>query len=230
VKEDIGNLVHPVLSYALRLKERLAQGEAADLETEQATLKGLLLSEHEARRFGDFGGERMPQDASMVGQTMAGRRGAEGFLGIRFALTCWLDEVFILDSPWEAVWENHLLERALYGSRDRAWLFWEQARKAEARPGGDALEVFYLCVMLGFRGEYRHEPDKLHAWIEATKVRLSKLQPQEMPHPAELEPPVHVPPLRWRRKLDRMVLVAAVLVLCVIPFVSFLVVTKMFGQ
>jgi len=229
VKDDIGNLVHPVFTYALRLKERLAQGEPADLETEQATLKGLLLSEHEARRYGDFGGDRAP-DASSAGQTLQGRRGADGFLGIRFALTCWLDEIFILDSPWEAQWENHLLERALYGSRDRAWLFWEQARKAEARPGGDALEVFYLCVMLGFRGEYRHEPDKLQAWVEATKTRLAKMQPQEMPHPAELEPPVNVPPLRWRGKLDRMVLVAAVMVLCVIPFVSFLVVTKVFGQ
>src|SRR5207253_1176639 len=136
VRDDIGNLVHQVFSHALRLKERLAKGEQADLETEQAMLKGMLLSDHEARRFADYGGDR-GLDLSSVSRTMEGRRGAEGFLGIRYALACWLDEIFILDSPWEAVWENHLLERALYGSRDRAWLFWEQARRAEARAGGD---------------------------------------------------------------------------------------------
>jgi type VI secretion system protein ImpK len=227
VKDDIGDLVHPVFSYALRLKDRLAQGDHPDLETEQATLKELLLSEHVARRYADFGGDR-PFEHSMSGRTMEGRRTADGFLGIRFALACWLDEIFILDSPWAAEWENNSIERALYGSRDRAWLFWEQARRAEARAGGDALEVFYLCVMLGFRGEYRHEPDKLQTWVTTTMARLNK--PQEMPSPPETEPPVNVPPLRWRAKLDRMVLVAAVLVLCVIPFVSYLVVTKMLGS
>ena len=49
MKEEIANLVHPVFNYGLRLKERLARGEASDMETEQATLKGLLLGENEAQ-------------------------------------------------------------------------------------------------------------------------------------------------------------------------------------
>jgi len=47
MKEEIAKLVHPVITRGLRLKERLERGQAATLETEQAALTGLLLSEHE---------------------------------------------------------------------------------------------------------------------------------------------------------------------------------------
>ena len=72
------------------------------------------------------------------------------FLGVRYGLTCWLDELFILYSPWERLWNERKLEASLYGTNDRAWRFWEQARLAESRAGSSALEVFYLCVILGF--------------------------------------------------------------------------------
>ena len=34
---------------------------------------------------------------------------------------------------------------------------WNTVRNAESRSGTDALEVFFLCVMLGFRGDKREE-------------------------------------------------------------------------
>jgi type VI secretion system protein ImpK len=229
MREDIANLVHPVLSYGLRLKERVARGEAGDMDTEQATLKGLLLGEMEARRVADYGGERGSVDQSTIGGRGmgmdAGRRG-DAFLGIRYALVCWLDEIFIIDSPWSQEWNEHKLESMLYGSNDRAWAFWEQARKAESRPGGDAMEVFFLCVMLGFRGEYRDQPDRLQAWHVATQARLAKSQGQEMQLPPELDPPVFVPPRYWRDRMQRMVVVAAVVALCLIPVVAFVLVNQ----
>ena len=42
----------------------------------------------------------------------------------------WLDELFILYSSWESAWNERKLEGSLYGSNDRAWRFWEQARIA----------------------------------------------------------------------------------------------------
>src|SRR5689334_16971706 len=144
MQESIAQLVHPVFGYGLQLKERLARGEALTFEIEQAALKGMLLSEIEARRWADFGGEG----------DQAGRgRGGQQFLGIRYALVCWLDEVFIRDSPWSARWNERKLEVALSGTNDREGKFWEQAKLTEARSGSDAIEVFFLCVMLGFRGE-----------------------------------------------------------------------------
>ena len=58
--EEVAKLVHPVLTYALRLKARLKAGEAPSLDVEQSALKGLLLSDVEARRWSSFGGDSRP--------------------------------------------------------------------------------------------------------------------------------------------------------------------------
>jgi type VI secretion system protein ImpK len=227
MRDDIANLVHPVFNYGVRLKERVARGEATDMDTEQATLKGLLLGETEARRVADYGGDRSIDQSTMGGRALdPSRRSSESFLGIRYALVCWLDEIFIVDSPWGPEWNEHKLESMLYGTNDRAWAFWEQARKAESRPGGDALEVYFLCVMLGFRGEYREQPDRLQAWVAATQSRIAKGMAQEMQLPPELDPPVYVPPRYWRDRMQRMVVVAAVVALCLIPVVAFVLVNQ----
>lgn len=227
MKEEIANLVHPVIMYGLNLKDRIRRNEAGDMYTEQATLKGLLLSDLEARRYADFGGDRVA-DLSLRQSLDPGRR-QDTFLGVRYALACWLDEIFIAaDSPWAMDWENNKLETQLYGTNDRAWLFWEQAKKAESRPGGDALEVFFLLVMLGFRGEYLDQPDRLQAWVSATQARIAKLQGQEMQLPPELEPPTNVPPRYGRERMERMVFTAAGLTLILIPVVSSVVVLKVF--
>jgi type VI secretion system protein ImpK len=220
MNEPIAELVHPILHYGLRLQERLRAGETPILDTEQATLKGMLLSGSEARRWIDFGGEAEP-----VGRGADDEPGRnELFLGVRYALVCWLDEIFVLDSPWESAWNERKLEAALYGSNDRAWKFWDQASRAELRPGSDALEVFYLCVMLGFRGELREDAGRLRTWVEAVRARIVKEQPTDWPAPAELEPPTNVPPLHGRKRLQRMILTAGGLLLLLIPVVAFFIV------
>jgi type VI secretion system protein ImpK len=233
MKEEIANVVHPVFQYGLRLKERLGRAEGADLDmlTEQSNLKGLLLSDLEAKRFTDYGGDKT-SDHSSAGRSLDGgrRSSADMFLGIRYALVCWLDEIFIADSPWSEEWKEHTLEQSLYSSRERAWWFWEQARKAEARPGGDALEVCYLCVMLGFRGELRHDPDKLQGWIAASQTRIARGQEKEMAGPAETEPPVNVPPRYGQDRFQRMVLWAALLVLVMIPVMAFVLVKALASE
>src|SRR5262249_62306200 len=117
----------------------------------------------------------------------------EAFLGIRYALVCWLDEIFILDSPWASEWNERKLEEGLYGTNDRAWKFWEQARKAEARPGTDALEVYYLCVVLGFRGDLRNAPERLAGWRNTIESRIAKGQGQERQGPPGRTQPLDVP-------------------------------------
>jgi type VI secretion system protein ImpK len=234
MKEEIANLVHPVINYGLRLKERLERNEMPDMDTEQAALKGLLLSDSEARKWADFGGE-VGSDSRVSRANLlvsTGRQSADGFLGIRYALVCWLDEIFILlDSPWSRRWNEQKLETQLYGTNFRAEWFPEQAERAESRRGSDALEVFFLCVMLGFRGRWREEPDKLQAWVSKTLIQLARGQGQECPLPAEHEPPTSVPPRHGRERLQKMVLMAGVLVLCIIPVFAFLVVkTGIFGR
>ena len=111
MRDEIANLVHPVLTYGVDLKDRLDRGEDPNLESEQAHLKGLLLSDSEARRHGDFGGEGDAHSmVSVVGATRGGdsgrRGGSDHFLGVRYALACWLDELFILGSSWESAWND----------------------------------------------------------------------------------------------------------------------------
>jgi type VI secretion system protein ImpK len=225
MQDDLGNLVHPVFAYGLNLRDRLDRGAAPALASEQAALKTLLQSDHDAARWAEFGGEEERQGLAFRPEPDGEGRPASGerFLGARYALACWLDELFILYSPWEAAWNERKLEVALYGSNDRAWKFWDQARLAETRPTTDALEVFFLCVMLGFRGELRDDPDRLRAWVGAAQARLSRPDP-EWPHPPELEPPTNVPPLHGRDRFRQMAYVGGMVLLLLVPILTFLAV------
>src|SRR5262245_34708680 len=124
MRKEIADLVYPVFTYALRVKEQLARGDSPTLSREQAGPKGLLKSESEARRWSDYSGEQS------VGASIAGRGSPSSFLGIRYALVCWLDEIFILDSPWRREWNEKKLETELYGTNERNEKFWEQAKRA----------------------------------------------------------------------------------------------------
>src|SRR5947209_8717920 len=213
MQDKIARQVHQVLGYGLELKERLEHGERPNFDAEQTKLKGLLLGDGELRYSTDYAGEAA--GTSVTGgnpRTSQGAlRGTEPFMGIRYALACWLDEVFIADSPWSDEWTEKMLEVALYGgSSQRAWRFWEQAKKAEARPGTDALEVYLWCVMLGFRGE--PPPDlKPAQWVENVRKRVLAATAQEFTPPPEKEPPTFVPVLRGRERFATMLRVAAAL-------------------
>jgi type VI secretion system protein ImpK len=227
MRDEIARLVHPVLDRGLELRQRLLRGERPVLYAEQAILKGLLLTEEEAQRLVDFGGEPevRPVNRARTTSDVGVQETDPQFLGVRYALVCWLDEVFVLDSPWESQWNERKLEGALYGTNDRAWQFWEQARRAESRPGTDALEVFYLCVMLGFRGELREDPEKLGAWIAGTRGRLAR--PPEWTPPPSADPPTDVPLLRGRQSLQRMVFLGGLVLLLVIPVLAFFLVQQL---
>ena len=61
------------------------------LMTEQAALKGLLGSATQTAPW--------DSDGNPVNVSQAGAGARSNFLGIRYGLTCWLDEIMV-DSPW----------------------------------------------------------------------------------------------------------------------------------
>ena len=73
----------------------------------------------------------------------------------KYALTSWIDDVLI-EAPWEGRdwWENNSLEFAYFKTRDRATEFFIKSKQAAELSRRDFLEVFYVCVVLGFRGMY----------------------------------------------------------------------------
>lgn len=230
MRQEIADLVYPVLTSGVRLRDRLAvRGQTPDIDAEQAALKRLLLGPTEAGQWADFGGDEKESSGSSMELRLEDnpRRGEGRFLGIRFALVCWLDELFILDSPWKTAWNEKKLEVDLYGSNDRAWRFWEQARMAEGRSTPDAHEVFYLCVMLGFRGELREQRDQLRAWVRAAKARASRIKGLEWPYSLDVTPPTQVPPLDAQARFERMVVVAGAAFLFLLPFVAYYIVHRL---
>ena len=148
---QFGELVHPLISHALDLKDQLARGETPDLEVEQRRLIELLRSNGEVRHLNDYTGD------------------GTAFLGARYALSCWIDELFIVHTPWADLWKERPFEVALYGTRERAGKFWDQADLVLRRPnsprvltapGLDAMETFFLCIVLGFRGSIWRTPER----------------------------------------------------------------------
>jgi type VI secretion system protein ImpK len=217
MRDENANVVYPVLLRALEIAKRLGDGETLSFEVEQAALRTMLLSELEARRLPEYGGDAEPISYRPA---TAGAAARQRFLGIRYALACWLDELFLNHTTWDALWNEQKLEMELYGTNDRSWKFWEQAQLAEKRTANDALEAFFLCAELGFRGDLAGEPAKLEAWLTSVRTQLARAQSQPWIAPPEREPQTNVPPLRGRNRLQKMLLVGGVLLLLLIPVLT----------
>lgn len=85
----------------------------------------------------------------------------------KYALASWADEMLV-DAPWDGRdwWSNNVLEMELFNTRQCYDQFYVRAKEASTLPQRDALEVFYVCVVLGFRGLYR-DPDFSQQTIQA---------------------------------------------------------------
>jgi type VI secretion system protein ImpK len=191
---QFGELVHPVISHALDLKEQLDRGAKLDLDVEQRRLIERLRANGEVRHLFDYTGD------------------GTVFLGARFALSCWIDELFIVHSSWADLWKERPFEVALYGSRERAGKFWDQADlvlrrpnspRAPAAPGLDATETFFLCIVLGFRGKYLENPGKVREYVEEMRPLVTRTTP--WPMPLEHGVKTNVEPLLGRSRLRRVI-------------------------
>jgi hypothetical protein len=244
---DILTQMHRVLDAGIALKERLERGERPDLSREQAELKVLLVGDNELRRMPDYVGDGGGHGQSIIGGGGhsligggldvsiigggGGRGSGSGFRGVQYALTCWLDEIFTIDSPsdWANSWNEQKLETELLRSNARREGFWSQAKLAEIRPGTEVLEAFYWCVMLGFRGALREDPVKLDNWVRATRARLVSGQQSEWPLPPEREVPTNVPPRGAKDSFQNMMMAWQVAMLIAVPFVTYILI-RVWGQ
>jgi type VI secretion system protein ImpK len=218
--DELSAAVHAVFDRGLDLKARLDRGDEVSVDAEQAEFRRLLAGPDGADRWADFVGDA----ADPTGVP----RGGPPFLGLRYALACWVDELVILYTRWDAVWNERKLEVALYGTNDRAWRFWEQASAAERRPDPALLGVYLLCVALGFRGDYRDDPRKLTDWVAAAKERAGR-PPGDPPSPPARPPAVDVPPLRGRDDMQQMALAAGMVLLLGLPVLAYLAVRQLAG-
>ena len=129
---DFAKAVDTVFLMVLGLLDRVGQGESLDPKVVRNRIKGWLNdAENELSRKKEW--------------QLA-----------KYAIISWIDEVMI-DAPWEhgRWWNENKLETELLGTNDREWNFYVQANEAAKLDKRDALQVYYVAVVLGFRGIYR---------------------------------------------------------------------------
>jgi type VI secretion system protein ImpK len=195
MNKPFGRIVYKIIGRALDVKARLDNGEPVDIEAVRTELIGLVRSEGEGRRQPDYTGDGI-------------------FLGARFALACWVDELFIIHCPaaWADKWQERILEDEIFHTNVAATKFWEQADivlrhpgapRTSIAPGPDAVETFFLCIVLGFRGTYADNPAKVREYVEEMRPQLTR--PAAWQGPRDLGVKTNCAPLVGRESLRRVV-------------------------
>jgi len=135
--------VDPVFLHVLDLYDRLTRGEEPSPRDEHVRINALL-----------------DQAEAIIGA------GQEWELA-KYALVSWIDELLV-DTPWNGRdwWGNNVLEVQHFNTRLCFEQFFLKAQEASTLTRRDALEVFYICVVLGFRGMYR-DPQLSEGLIQA---------------------------------------------------------------
>jgi len=128
---NFAQAVDPIFLYVLALLDRIGR-EAKPVPNEERARIRAIIDEAEAR----------------LGT------GGEWELA-KYALVSWIDEMLV-DAYWDGRewWSNNVLEIELFNTRQCNEKFFVKAQQASTVSGRDALEVFYVCVILGFRGLY----------------------------------------------------------------------------
>ncbi len=187
MSQEFTSAVDPVFCHVLDLLDRMMAGEEFDPRQVQVDII-----------------DRIEQADAAVGASRSWELA-------RYALTSWIDEV-LLDTDWSGRdwWANHVLEAKLFRTRDCSEQFFVRAEQARGLADTQALEVFYDCVVLGFRGMYRSAEiaqamsqneglsDSLEAWLRRTSLAIEKKQAVET-RKASL--PAGAPPRTARRWL-----------------------------
>jgi type VI secretion system protein ImpK len=107
---------------------------------------------------------------------------AEHTIETDFAMVAFLDEV-ILNShdPNRNDWVQHPLQEELFGASVSGELFFRRMEKLIARVDtaelADMLEVYYLCILLGFEGQYvGQNKSELHMIADRVRERIERIR------------------------------------------------------
>jgi type VI secretion system protein ImpK len=172
---QLSRVVDPIFEIGISLLERIESNISIDYEREHADILELF-----ARADSLEGGDKSWRLA-------------------RYALAVWIDEI-CLSLPWNGTqwWQSNILEMEIFQSRICNVRFFELAKQAATNRDRQALDVFYCCVVLGFRGMYasseslpKHTseeefPATLQNWLEWASQLLN----------ATASPPYQVGPNR----------------------------------
>ena len=105
----------------------------------------------------------------------------------KFALAAFVDETVLTNNfPLKIEWEKNPLQLELFGEQLAGNKFFEKldSMLKQIETTQDAVEVYYFCMLLGFKGRYAiYEQEKLLATIQETAnalVKVGKIKPVEL--------------------------------------------------
>jgi type VI secretion system protein ImpK len=128
--------------------------------------------------------ERLERDAKDAGIELDDIRTSQ------FGLAAFFDEAVSTGSfPQKEEWAANPLHLEMFGRADAGEEFFRKLADLRQRPqkNAEVLEVYYLCLVLGYRGKYYFEPgESLRALVEDTKADL--LRGREKRAPRTLSP------------------------------------------
>ncbi|MDZ4820159.1 MAG: DotU family type IV/VI secretion system protein [Planctomycetota bacterium] len=198
--------VDPIFLHVLELLDRIARDERISPQDERLRVRALI-----------------DQAQAFIGNSQ------EWDLA-KYAIVSWIDEV-LLEAPWQGRewWSNNVLEVEMFNTRLCNEMFYVRAQEASSLQSRDALEVFYVCVVLGFRGLYRDPtiaamftqvhglPPDLESWAKQASlaIRLGQGRP---PLAGPRRQIAGAPPLRTRPLVVWSWLSAALLSVMVVVF------------
>lgn len=150
----------------------------------------------------------------------------------KFALASFVDETVLTNNfPLKDEWEKNPLQLEYFGEQLAGNKFFDKldAMLKQIEVTQDAVEVYYFCMLLGFKGRYAiYEHEKLLATMQQTAnalVKVGKIKPVELsPHWLANDQPV--PPKKrgmpvWAKMTAISLLGAGVIVYFILFLVSY---------
>ena len=205
---EFSKAVDPIFLHVLGLLDRISRDENPAVEEERVRIRGWL-----------------DQAEGLLGQ-------GQGWQLAKYALVGWIDDILI-EAPWDGRtwWNENKLEWEVFGTNEHEWTFFVKAKTATSQlTRKDALEVFYVCVVLGFRGIYRDSaraeflaeqyelPSDLETWARQTSmaIQLGQGRPpiSDASEPIEGAPPLEGPATLIWSAFFAVILVAILVLVC----------------
>lgn len=208
----IATATDPIFLCVLDLLERIKRNKAS-------------APEDEANRILNFFRDADAQIGDIQGWDLA-----------KFAITAWIDDVLI-EAPWDGRrwWQENSLEFRFFRTQDRATEFYQRSKQAAALSRRDFLEIFYICVVLGFQGLYALSesaflanelqlPPTIQEWARMT-ARSIQVGRGRAGFVDSIRPCPGAPPLEGRFELLNTVLAFMILLAFVIVLAFFTLVS-----
>ncbi len=206
--------VDPVFAYVLDLFDRIDRGLKVNALDEKSRINAQLQTA-----------------GTMLSESEEWSRYA------KYALIAWIDSELATVREWEGRdwWLQNSLEIDYHGQGLANHDFYYRAKEAGTLASKDALEVFYVCVVLGFRGFYENAntedrmriidslqlPPDLKSWTkrQAQAIRLQQDRPQISDTSKQ---PDFAPPLDGKQTLLGTAVMFAIIAAVCLPLIYIL--------